>query len=403
MVPRNPGISMLVVGLLLLAPVDAEGQILGVASPDSVDGRPRYSVSIGGWMKLHGVLDLTGTPYPSALSPPSIPVGEVERDPQFSMDMYQSRIQLDSRYIPSDFPELRAYVEMDFFGGGGGSLRLRHLFLDIGNDGPGASALVGQNWSVFSNPEAWPNMTDFDGPPTGLWKRPAQLRFQWEGEGGHRFRVSMETPTSDFGRGEESDTLVLATNQNIPEIAASYRKTWERGHLKLAGLYRQVRYKSLSTEGFDYFSGWGLVASGVIRATAGGDLLTYQLMSGAGVAGYMVGYSGLGLDAIPNLDGRLTAAPTYGGYLGYQHFWAPQWSSTAVAGYARIDNDALETIGDLSETAYGSVNLYWHPISRMNAGLEVLYGFNREPTQAEPIDGETGEGIRFQFVLEYHF
>lgn len=63
-----------------------------------------------------------------------------------------------------------------------------------------------------------------------------------------------------------------------------------------------MRYNSLVTGEFDYFSGWGLAASGVVQATTGGDLLTYQLMPGACVAGYMVGYSGLGPDGIRNFD-----------------------------------------------------------------------------------------------------
>ncbi len=392
-----------VVLLASICPSSAVGQVLGVESPDSVGGRPRYSIALGGWLKLHGVSDFTGSSNPSALSPPSIPVGDVERDPQFGMDMYQSRIKIDSRYVPADFPSLRAYVETDFYGGGGGSLRLRHFYLDIGGGGPGLSGLVGQTWSGFADADAWPNMTDFDGPPTGVWKRTAQLRVQWTSASGHEFLAALESPSSDLGRAAEVDSLVLDSNQTIPEVAVGYRKAWTGGHVRLGGIYRVVRYRSEASEDFRQFRGWGVVVSGIVQTTSGGDLLTYQLLTGRGIAGYMVGYSGLGLDAIPDLDGGLTGAPVWGGYLGYQHFWSDRWSSTAVAGSARVENDVLDFVGDISQTAYGSVNLYWHPLPGLGAGVEFLYGYNREPTPAEPLDGESGEGARVQFTVEYAF
>jgi hypothetical protein len=330
-------------------------------------------------------------------------VGDVERDPQFVMDMYQSRVKIDSRYVPDGLPTLRAYLETDFFGGGGGSLRLRHFYLDIGGGGPGFSGLVGQTWSGFADAAAWPNMTDFDGPPTGIWKRTAQLRVQWSSEGGHTVLAAVESPSSDLGRAAEVDTLVLSSNQSIPEVAVSYQKDWTRGHVRFGAIYRVVRYRSEAFSDFRRFRGWGVMASGIVRTTEKGDRLTYQLLTGRGIAGYMVGYAGLGLDAIPDLQGGLTGAPTWGGYVGYQHFWSARWSSTAVGGFATIENDVLDLVGDISRTAYGSVNLYWHLLPGFDAGVEVLYGFNREPTLAEPLDGESGEGARVQFTVEYAF
>ena len=75
------------------------------------------------------------------------------------------------------------------------------------------------------------------------------------------------------------------------------------------------------------------MASGVFRTTDRGDLLTYQLPAGRGIAGYMVAGSGLGLDAIPDLEGGRTGAPVWGGYLGDQRFWSPRRSSTTVGGF----------------------------------------------------------------------
>ena len=36
----------------------------------------------------------------------------------------------------------------------------------------------------------------------------------------------------------------------------------DRGHIQLSALFQELRYKSLVTEGFDYFSAWGAAVSG---------------------------------------------------------------------------------------------------------------------------------------------
>jgi hypothetical protein len=398
---RGTGLALVVTSLLAL-PSALRAQVTTIASADSVDGRPRTSLAIGGWLKLHGVYDFSGTPFTWALSPPSIPVGDVDVDPQFHLDMYQSRIKLRSLHQPVGFPLLTAYVEGDFFGNGGGQLRMRHAWLAIGDLDSGASFLAGHTWSTFGDPDAWPNITDFDGPPTGVWVRQGQLRYQRHvGERG-RLQFALETPRADFERSQLVDSTLAAVNQNVPEITANYRLAFGRGHVQVGGIVRHVRYLNEVDDAKAYFRGWGLSLSSVTRLTDAGDNLTLQVLGGAGVSRYMIGFSGLGLDAIPDLNGALEPAPTIGGYVGYQHFWTAEWSSTVVGGYANITNDVLTGAGDIFEGGYGSANVFWNPLAPLNFGAEFLYGTNTSVTLAQPL-GETGRGGRFQFVMEYAF
>ena len=46
---------------------------------------------------------------------------------------------------------------------------MRHAFLSIGDPEAGTSVLAGHTWTTFADADAWPNVTDFDGPPTGVW------------------------------------------------------------------------------------------------------------------------------------------------------------------------------------------------------------------------------------------
>ena len=133
MTPPLPGrftLPLLLAAGVAAFPAPTLAQLVRISSADSIDGEPRSSLAIGGWLKLHGVYDFSGTPYTWALSPPSIPVGDVERDPQLNLDMNQTRISFRAAHRPDAFPVLSAYVETDFFGGGGGELLA--LYLEAG-------------------------------------------------------------------------------------------------------------------------------------------------------------------------------------------------------------------------------------------------------------------------------
>ena len=70
-------------------------------------------------------------PNESAMHLPSIPTSRdsVAGDPQYHADMYQTRIILASAFQTKKLGEISSYIEMDFYGNGGGGLRLRHAYI----------------------------------------------------------------------------------------------------------------------------------------------------------------------------------------------------------------------------------------------------------------------------------
>src|SRR4029077_5163237 len=92
---------------------------------------------------------------------------------QFNANARGSQLSIDVRA-----PELpgspRFYYQNDFFGSGGGELpfRVRQLYGQIYN------VVLGQTFSVFEDPDAWPDTVDYEGPNSAIFARRPLVRYQ---------------------------------------------------------------------------------------------------------------------------------------------------------------------------------------------------------------------------------
>jgi DcaP outer membrane protein len=303
--------------------------------------------------------------------------------------MFQSRLIFASNFQTKRLGEIVSYIETDFYGNDGGGLRLRHAYIRFLN------FRIGQTWSGFTDEESWPNITDFDGPATGAWVRQAQIAYFIRPSKNQDILFSVETPLADYNRYLEVDSSLLVANQRIPDLVSHYEIRWPKGHFQLGAVFRFIEYRDLNNKA-KFTPGWGFNISGSQIAYKH-DKLVYQVLVGTGISRYLVSFGGSGWDAIPDLQGNLSANPVWGGYIGYQHFWGEHTSSTFVYGYAEIFNPLGIPSDKLFAGSYASGNLYWHIVGPLNFAGEVIYGthideFNR-----------FGNNIRFQFVFEYNF
>ncbi len=327
----------------------------------------------------------------AALNLPSIPTDGRSPDPHFTMDMYQTRIMMGSTYQTEKLGEIISYVEMDFYGSGGGNLRLRHAYIRFLN------FRVGQTWSGFTDEEAWPNITDFDGPATGAWIRNPQIAYFIRPSKNQDILFSIELPSTDYNRYLFVDSTLQTANQSIPDLISHYEIRWPRGHFQAGVVYRSLKYIN-GNDQIKFTPGWGINLSG--RGILGQhDKFVYQGLIGVGVSRYLVSFGGSGWDAIPDLNGNLEANPVWGGYVGYQHYWTPKLnvSSTFVFGYAEIRNKLKTPTNYLFTGSYMSGNVYWNVVGPLNFALELIYGNRRDE-----ID-RFGQDLRAQFVFEYNY
>ncbi len=382
--------NTILIFFFLSTPLLSSGQLLKLSSKDSLNNKPAREFYITTWLKLNGIMDYMGIPNTSAMNLTLIPTDGRAADPHFTMDMYQTRIKLASTLQTKRLGEISSFIETDFYGNGGGGLRLRHAFITFKN------VRIGQTWSGFTDAESWPNITDFDGPATGAWVRQPQLAYFVRPQEDAEFLFSIETPFQDYSRYLSLDTLLQAGNQTTPDVTAHYAKRFgSRHHIQIGTVLRYIKYKTQSDD-IQYVPGFGFNFSGH-NTFFKRDKFIWQLIWGKGIARYLVSFGGGGWDAAPNGSGDLLALGVYGGYISYQHYWSESLSSTLVYGLSQVDNPLDIPYKNIFNGAYFSGNMYWQPVGPLNFALEFLYGDHHDEFN------KFGNNYRLQFVFEYNF
>lgn len=392
---------ILLITALVLFVFTANAQVLKLQSKDSLNGKPKKEFYTTAWIKLSGFYDVQGIPNRSSMNIPSIPteIEGVPADPQFFMDAFQSRLIFSSTFQSEKLGEIHSYIETDFYGNGGGGMRLRHAYIKFDR------FRFGQTWSIFTDEDAWANITDFDGPATGAWVRNTQLAYYPVQTNDTEVIVSIETPQLNINRYLPLDSTLTGANQKLPDFLGHYKRSWSTGHVQIGAVLRAIDYKNTTTGENKYIPGYGLNLSGTFKM-GDRDKVVYQVAGGEGIARYLVSFGGGGWDAFPDFKGSLEAVPIYGGYVGFQHYWDKKpfddpeeshWSSTFVYGHARVENPINTPAQNLLIGTWISGNLYWHITDKTNFAIEGIYG--RHVDEVESV----GDNLRVQFVMEYVF
>ncbi|MCK5846847.1 MAG: hypothetical protein KAG84_05375 [Bacteroidales bacterium] len=360
-------------------------------SKDSLNGKPMNTISFSGYLNSIYFYDFVGyeSQYP-ALNIVSIPVGNVLREPSTSFVAFQTRLRFKSEH-QSKIGAIKLYFEGDFINSAN-AFRLRHALISINKWD------FGQTWSNFADEDAWPNMTDYDGPPTGIWARPTMIRYNAFQSDKHSVSVSMEGPSLDYQGHTVIDTVFTTAFQDIPDFTLRYRYVTDKIRVQFGGVLRSIKYKNIIDSTFSREMAYGLSFSTGI-STFGNDILHIQATAGKGISRYLVGFEGYNWDAVPTGDGGIELTPAIGGFMGYDHYWTKdkRFSSSAVFGYIKIKNNLNYTPEDFMTGYWGLVNFYWHPVPQLDIAVEYVQAF-REDTY-----GRTGDGARAQFMVMYHF
>jgi hypothetical protein len=367
----------------MLIPLISFGQdrFLSYASQDSVGETPRFKGSIGANLKLNGYYDVFGGLQDNeTFNVGLIDVFGTDDSQSFKMDMYQSQIKLDAKFIDKKGESITALVEFDFWGGNG-HMRLRKAFVESRN------WEIGQNWNNFGDEDIWPNIMEWEGPPSGVWIRSPHIKyFNTFKKPSWIYEISLEAPMTDYMTFPELDLEFQETNQVAPDLTFAVKNKYDWGHVRLASILRSIKYKD--SIGSDNFIGYGFSLSGIYR-TKSKNNVQFQFVGGKGITAYMTSVSGLGFDGYRKNNDRLAATPAFGGWISYEYFFTPRLHSNIVLGFTNydfrdvqeflvIDSEEPDTIavhGDFYNAHYyGIINLMYEPFERMTIGLELNYG-----------------------------
>ncbi len=377
--------------ILAFIPLFSFSRSFTMESKDTLNGKAKNEIAFSGYINSIYNYDFIGTPsqYP-AMNIVSVPVGNVLKEPSVSFVIFQTRLRFKSEH-QTKLGAVKVYFEADFINSAN-AFRIRHALISF------RKWDFGQTWSNFADEDAWPNVTDYDGPPTGIWARPTMIRYNaFQGEK-HSLSFSIEGPSLEYQTNHYIDSTVATAHQDIPDITARYRFVNDKLHFQFGGVFRNIKYKDSKDSSFSYKQGYGVSASTGIT-TFGKDLLHLQTTAGIGISRYLVGLEGYSWDAVPSGNGDIELLPAVGGFLGYDHYWdkKKKFSSTGVIGFINIQNHVLNTPSDFMTGYWGALNVYYYPVENLKFALEYVTAY-REDTF-----GNTGRGERIQFLLQYDF
>jgi len=315
-----------------------------------------------------------------------------EGDGETNINGKGSQIRWDVRA-----PELagapRFYYQNDFFGSGGGNFnyRLQHLYGQV------YDVVIGHTYSVFEDPDVWPDTVDYEGPNSMVFARKPLVRYQLPLADEWQLNLGLEKPDSSADNYGETP---VTTFHRYPDVGFNTR--WERsdvGHVQMSGIARGTGVRDVEVDGQtlaeeETVFGWGL------NLSAGLDITEKDSLQALGVYGEGIG--GLGndsgffsTDAAFDADGDLQPLPYYSGMLGFTHRWTDKLRSTVSYGYVEVDNEAMQAGSAYHATQYASANFIYQLYRRLSLGLEGLYG------EKETNDGAEGDVWRVQLGLAY--
>jgi hypothetical protein len=382
-----------------------EARSMAPAAYPEVNKAPQVQLDIYGFIHTDAIYDVNRVDpdWKATLRPSKIPVecpGDAGcgNDGETILSVRQSRLGFRG-LIPTAIGDMKTVFEFELFGvgddAGETTFRLRHAYGELG------PFLAGQTWSLFMDPDVFPNTIDYWGPVGMVFFRNPQIRYTPVDNEGWRAAIALESPGSALDQGRiDSDDLGpfgddFSSWDRFPDVTAQVRHQGDWGHVQAAGIVRYLGFEVRSNNGEDpdgWELGYGLNLSGTINVFQN-DKILWQVAGGRGFAGYM---NDGGTDLAPNGDlDEARAVPGLGWLLYYNRQWSERWTSSIGFSEHRQFTTSGQSDGAFETGQYGNVNLLFHPIPDMYVGPEFIWG------RRENRDGADGTDSRVQ--LSFHF
>jgi hypothetical protein len=206
----------------------------------------------------------------------------------FYQSVRQSRFGVKSS-TPTKYGELKTIFEFELFGtgvdAGQTTFRLRHAYGEMGHFGGG------QYWSVFVDPDVFPNTNEYWGPNGIPWFR--NVQFRWMPlKGRNSITVALERPGASADLGRVSDRIELVGVRPrfpLPDLTANVRFDRGWGHFQASGLVRAIKWVDTVADNVDLggsATGAGFSANSALnfgKNNVGKFSFTY----GTGIENYM--------------------------------------------------------------------------------------------------------------------
>jgi hypothetical protein len=306
--------------------------------------------------------------------------------------------------IPTSAGDLKTTFEWELFGvgvdEGQTTFRLRHAYGEWCHFG------AGQTWSVFMDPDVFPNSLEYWGPTGMVFFRNVQVRYMPVVGPKHNVVVALERPGASGDQGVYADRVELdgiMPRFPMPDITGAYSYTDGWGYVRAAGVVRRVNWDDTLADPFDLSgsaTGWGLNLSSNIKIGAN-DVVRLQYVFGEGIQNYMndspvdIGIQNNFSDPLRPFIG--VALPIQASVAFLDHKWNDKFTTSVGFSHQDIENSDGQAADAFRRGLYALGNLLYTPVPNVMVGGEFQWG------RRENLDGFQYDGYKVQFSFKYNF
>ena len=307
--------------------------------------------------------------------------------------------------VPTSAGDLKTTFEFELFGvgvdEGQTTFRLRHAYGEWCHFG------AGQTWSVFMDPDVFPNSLEYWGPTGMVFFRNVQVRYMPVVGPKHNVVVALERPGASGDQGVYSDRVELdgiMPRFPMPDITGAYSYTDGWGYVRAAGIVRRVNWDDTLVDPFELSgsaTGWGLNLSSNIKIGAN-DVVRLQYVFGEGIQNYMndspvdIGIQNNFSDPVRPFVG--VALPIQASVVFLDHKWNDKFTTSVGFSHQDIENSDGQAPDAFRRGMYALGNLLYTPVPNVMVGGEFQWG-RRENF----LDGFQYDGYKVQFSFKYNF
>lgn len=365
------------------------------------------SFRFSGFVRLGATYSLKPIGTPDQFVTNTIPVPQTSgQDVNFSAR--PTRLSLDT-WTPTPFHDwnVHTFIQFDFFSGaapgvGSSSVpRLRFAFADFGY------FRVGQDTSVFMDPQSFPRTADFAGPRGLVNSRQGLARVTVPLADQLFWASAVEQPFSDI------TTLGMGNNvQDVPDFTSHLRYEADLGHLQASTIVRSIGYQPTGGSTTRDL-GWGMNLTGNVFPWAllmgrnpvreenptglERSRILVQYAFGWGINRYIQDPSGLGLDGAVTANGGFERLYGVGWTASYEHWFNDHWLSNITYSSTYTGHTDAQPGTTYAGAKYLACSVWWVPVVNMSLGVEYLLGDRKN------LNGQTADADRIQTVFQYNF
>ena len=284
---------------------------------------------------------------------------------------------------------------------------------------------IGRIYSFFMDLEAGARTVDLQGVNSQIACTQPLIGYKYRFKNGLELGISAERPNTQMSSYAEYGFDL--DNQCVPDIAIQGHYRTDKGHLQIAGIYRNISYwlHDPNTQSYAYGEtehafGWGVMASGSYKAL---PTLKFSLQGfyGKGITRYVNSMGSLSADLTVNeyeyADGvfaeypkgsliakNAIATPVFGGMFTATYFWKPKLYSSIIVGYNHLykkDKDIIASDYSFKKSLHAVANIFYDVDDYCTMGLEYNYG---QRWDYDKIDNhDTGHANRLAATFIYQF